>query len=103
MLLRDHPLMMFKGVRSWPPVWIWTGGAKNKRPRGEVGILQAVLPSNIQPSNRCFLYVDHEGSTYMGCLLINDLSFCAQVTRLLQNYCDHLIRDIGNLELSHTL
>ena len=26
MLLRDHPLMACKGIRSWPPVWL--------RPRG---------------------------------------------------------------------
>jgi hypothetical protein len=45
MSLRDHPLMKFKGVPSWPPDWIWTGGAKNQRPRGEVGILQEVLLS----------------------------------------------------------
>jgi hypothetical protein len=102
MLLRDHPLMMFKGVRSWPPVWIWTGGAKNKRPRGEVGILQAVLPSNIQPSNRCFLYVEHEGSTYIGCLP-DDYAFCREIMKLLRHHYDRPIAEIGNLDLTHTL
>ena len=103
MLLRDHPLMMFKGVRSWPPVWIWTGGAKNKRPRGEVGILQAVLPSTIQPSNRCFLYVEHEGSTYIGCLLTDDHAFCREIMKLLRHHCDRPIAEIGSLDLTHTL
>ena len=28
MLLRDHPLMTYKGLRSWPPAWIWIYGGK---------------------------------------------------------------------------
>ena len=101
MLLRDHPLLSYRGVPSWPPMWTWIEGQENKKPKGEIGTLIEARVSVIP--NRCFLLINHEGSTYMGCLLINDLPFCAQITRLLQNYCGHLIRDIGNLELSHTL
>jgi hypothetical protein len=102
MLFRDHPLMTFKGARSWPPVWIWTGGAKNKRPRGEVGILQAVLPSNIEPADRCFLYIEYDGSTYIGSLLMEDHAFCRQVMRLLRRHCDCPIAEIGSLDLTYT-
>ena len=35
MLLRDHPLMMYNGIRSWPPVWVWKGGNDNTNPKGE--------------------------------------------------------------------
>jgi hypothetical protein len=103
MLLRDHPLMTFKGIRSWPPVWTWTGGAKNKRPRGEVGILEAVLPSKIQPADRFFLYIVHEESMYIGCVLIDDHAFCRQIMKVLRGHCDHPIAEIGGLEVSHTL
>jgi hypothetical protein len=102
MLLRDHPLMTFKGVRSWPPVWIWTGGAKNKRPRGEVGTLQEVLLSNMNPTERCFLYISHEGSSYIGSLLIEDKAFCSQVVKLLRNSCNRSIAAIGSMDLAHT-
>jgi hypothetical protein len=45
MLLRDHPLMVFKGVRSWPPLWLRPRGSyENTHPTGEVGILKDVLP-----------------------------------------------------------
>src|ERR671925_1498067 len=54
MLLREHPLMMYKGNRSWPPVWLWTAGYDTSEPRGEVGILKAVLRSHIEPNDRCF-------------------------------------------------
>jgi hypothetical protein len=71
MLLRAHPLMSYRGVPSWPPSWVWT-----KRPRGEIGILKAVSLSTIQPANRCYLYIDHEASSYIGCLLVEDIAFC---------------------------
>jgi hypothetical protein len=63
MLLRNHPLMSYHGVSSWPPVWTWTGGLANKDPEGEIGI---------QPTDRCYLYIEHEGASYVGCLLFDD-------------------------------
>src|SRR5262245_30235007 len=43
MLLRDHPLMMFRGSRSWPPDRLWRSGYDDTHPQGEVGILKSVL------------------------------------------------------------
>jgi hypothetical protein len=104
MLLRDHPLMSFKGVSNWPPTWVWTDGLENKRPpRGDVGILKAVALSNIQPANRCFLCIEHEGSSYIGCLLFDDHAFCSQINKLLQDYCNRPISEIGSIELAYTL
>jgi hypothetical protein len=103
MLLRDHPLMSYRGIPSWPPIWTWVYGHENKKPKGEIGILTEVRLSLIEPPNRCFLLMDHQGSTYMGCLLIDDLSFCAKITQLLQNYCGQSLQDIGSLDLSYTL
>src|SRR5262249_25521552 len=45
MLLRSHPLLSHRGFHSWPPVCAWTGGVKNQRPKGEVGILRKVILS----------------------------------------------------------
>ena len=43
MLLRNHPLLNYQGVPSWPPVWTFTGGLENKRlRREEIGILTEV-------------------------------------------------------------
>jgi len=82
---------------------MWIGGAENKRPRGEVGILDEVVLSNIRPLDRCFLYIEHEGSTYLGCLLIDDEAFCSQVANLLRCYYHHPIAEIGRIDLTHTL
>jgi hypothetical protein len=36
MLLRDHPLMMYRRRPNWPPVWFCTDGY-DQHPQGEVG------------------------------------------------------------------
>ena len=99
MLLRDHPLMSYKGMPSWPPAWIWTDGLEDKRPKGEIGVFRRVVQSNIQPSNRCFLFIDYEESSYIGCLTVDDSVFCDQIAKLLQAHCDRPIAEIGSLEL----
>jgi hypothetical protein len=108
MLLRDHPLMSRYGVPNWPPVWTWVNGPEvdgpeNKFPRGEIGILRWVGLSALQPPDRCYLYIDHEQSSYLGCLLFDDPSFCSQIVKLLQDYCNHPIVEIGSLDVSSTL
>jgi hypothetical protein len=61
MLLRAHPLMTYKGIRSWPPAWLWRGGNENTHPEGEVGILKDVMLSTITPCT-CFLIMEHCGA-----------------------------------------
>jgi hypothetical protein len=103
MLIRDHPLMRYRGVPSWPPAWIWTGGLEDKSPKGEVGVLRRVSESNIQPADRCFLFIDHEKSSYRGILIVDNDAFCAQMVRFLQQHCyNHPIVEIGGLDLPHT-
>jgi hypothetical protein len=76
---------------------------EDEKPRGEVGILEEVTLSNIRLLDRCFLYIEHEASTYLGCLLIDDEAFCSQVANLLRCYYNHPIAEIGSLDLSRTL
>jgi hypothetical protein len=103
MLLRDHPLMSYHGAPSWPPSWVWTNGIENKRPRGEVGILKAVSLSKIQPANRCYLYIDHEASSYIDCLLVEEIAFCRHLEEVLRFCCNRPIAEIGSLDLTYTL
>jgi hypothetical protein len=102
MLLRDHPLMSHYGVPNWPPVWTWIDRQENKSPTGEVGILKWVGLTGFQPPDRCYLYIDHEASTYPGCPLFDHHEFCRYVAKLLDGYCNHSIVEIGSLDLSHT-
>jgi hypothetical protein len=103
MKLRDHPLMTYRGLRSWPPAWLWTGGYENTYPQGDVGILTDVLPSTVSPADRCFLIMEHCGAQYMGALLLSDHAFYLQVYALLVHNCGETIHDIGDLEISYLL
>ena len=51
-----------------------------------------VLESHIQPANRCFLFIDHEESSYGGVLTVDNHDFCAKLVRFLQT-----LNTIGSL------
>jgi hypothetical protein len=103
MLLREHPLLSYRGIPSWPPTWSWLGDGLNRHPKGEVGVLKEVRVPVANPFDRCFLIVEYKKAKYMGCLLIDDLRFGNQISRLLQAHCGELLASIGSLDLSHTL
>jgi hypothetical protein len=89
MQLRDDPLMSYRGLSNWPPVWTRIRGGENKHPNGEVGILREVLWSTIQlrPRDSFFLGVEYGGTVYMGCLLFDRRllsGVAALTTRLLR-------------------
>ena len=100
MFLRDHPLMMYNGVRSWPPRWLRRAGNDTTNLRGEVGILKDVIPSFISPYDRCFLVMEYRGAEYIGALLLNDRAFCNQVVELLKAHCNRSVAEIGGLDVS---
>jgi hypothetical protein len=103
MLLRDHPLMCYRGVPSWPPTWTLISGQQKRFPRGEIGILKSVRLALVKPTDRCYLYIGHEGALYVGCLLFDDIAFCSRIAELLQGCCNRPIAEIGSLDLSYTL
>jgi hypothetical protein len=103
MLLRDSPLMSRYGVPNWPPVWNWIEGRENTFPKGEVGILRWVALTGIRPPDRCYLLMNHEGSSYMGCLLFDDDKFCRYVAQFLESYRNRPIAEIGSLNLPDAL
>ena len=103
MELRDHPLLLYRGLSSWPPIWTWIDGQEDKNPRGEIGVLREVKLSAMKPYDKCFFVIDHDGSTYMGCLLVSDPAFCTQLVELLKEHYGQSIRDVGDIDLSRTL
>jgi hypothetical protein len=95
--------MSRNGIPNWPPLWTWVEGQKSKYPQGEVGILLWVRLTGIQPFDRCYLLMNHEDSSYMGCLLFDNDKFCRYIALFLENYCHRPIAEIGSLELTYTL
>jgi hypothetical protein len=101
--LKDHPLMSHRGARSWPPVWLQISGSRDKKVHGEVGILTNVTLSRIEPARTCYLLIDFESQSYMGCLMIDDTALCRQVHDFLQQHIGRSIREIGDFDLGITL
>src|SRR5215475_11609485 len=104
MKLRDHPLMVYKGVPSWPPAWLRrVHSYDNTHPTGELGILKDVLPSTLPPPKICFLIIEHCDAEYIGSLLLSDPVFCREIWTILVQNCGNAMRDIGEIDMSHTL
>jgi hypothetical protein len=103
MLLREHPLFSYHGMHSWPPTWTWIAGLDNKHPKGEIGILRRVQKPKVQLADRCFLYIDFDDSSYIGCLLCAEHAFCTQIARILEANLNKPIRQIGSLDISRLL
>ena len=101
--LRDHPLISYRGLPSWPPAWTPANPKGHLKPlRGEIGRLEYVLP-NKTLNNRCFLIIEYEGNAYVGCLFIEDAIFCAQLVTIFQNHAGLTIKEIGDLDLAGSL
>jgi hypothetical protein len=102
MMLRDHPLMNYRGLRNWPPIWTWRGGSGERgTPRGEIGVLRDVFLSRVEPRSRVYLIMEHDGAEYMGCLIFNEEKICGQLCQLLARHCGVAISAIGSLDLSY--
>ena len=87
---------------AWPPTWSPSNPKSGlKALRGEIGRLKYVLPN--KSSDRCFLLIEHEGGSYIGCLFFDDSIFCAQMVTIMQNHAGMMIKEIGDLDLSPTL
>src|SRR5262245_53555340 len=103
MFFRDHPLMLYKGNRSWPPRWLRRGGNDSTNPMGEVGILKDVIPSFISPYDRCFLVMEHRSAEYVGALLLSDATFCREIFGVLLQNRGKTMQEIGSINLAYTL
>jgi hypothetical protein len=102
MQLRAHPLMSHHRVRNWPPKWTTTQNDPNDNVEGEVGILSEVLMNKLF-KDKLYLIIEHEGRRYMAAVTFDDVAFCSQLYILLQSKVGLSIREIGDLDLSHTL
>jgi hypothetical protein len=100
MTLREHPLMTYRNVPNWPPVWTQQRKGSVKTLKGEIGVLKYVYASSTVPVNKCYLVIEHEKETYIGALQFDDQSFCDQVSKLLKGQIGRSIQQVGDFEMS---
>jgi hypothetical protein len=100
--LRDHPIMNYRGVPAWPPLWTQTRRDGVKKLSGELGVLIYVHAS-CPNSRKCYLVTEYENENYLGTLLFDDPAVCSQITTLLEQNLRKPIKEIGDLDLGFTL
>jgi hypothetical protein len=99
--LRDHPLMKYRGVPTWPPVWTQERFDGIKKMKDEVGVL--IYVHTAPGSHRCYLIISYENENYAGTLLFDSARFCQEVADLLRQHIGSSIKEIGDLDVSFTL
>lgn len=104
-------ILSYRGIRTWPPTWLWRGEGEDRAARGEVGVLKEVRisvvkpwqPGAVRPYNRIYLFMEYLGSAYIGCLILDDPATCLQIGRILAELCGRTMREIGDIDLEHLL
>ena len=61
------------------------------------------MPIRRIPADKYFLVIEYEKERYVGCLIFDDLSFCAQIAQVLRSQSDRPIKDIADMDVSQTL
>ena len=98
MELRKHPFMSHGWLSQWPPEWQWIIGADDAHPVGEIGLLEKIDQSRVDP-NACFLTMSHAGASYVGRLHFDHDGFCHQICEVLQRHYGRPINEIGDLDI----
>ena len=94
--LRDHPFLTDQGVRSWPPTWLRTSGHESTTAAGEIGILRDVKTHDAV-SSKCFLFMEHNGATFIGRISLDSTDLCQKMVKLLKQHCGEPLKSIGGL------
>jgi hypothetical protein len=99
--LREHPDLTDQGARTWPPNWVRTSGKEILPTDGEIGILKDVKTYD-SISSRCFLFIEHNGATFMGRISCDSATVCQALVNLLKTHIGEPLRSIGDLSIEVT-
>jgi hypothetical protein len=100
MELRNHPVMLCDGVRTWPPKWWQMYGPSNRSVAGEVGVLSAVFLSSIIPPDKVHVVITTKnGNCYLGRLIFEKSNNAKKIFDLLVANIKKPIRTIGSTDL----
>jgi hypothetical protein len=97
MKLREHPLMSYKGLSSWPPMWV-RADLRQQALEQEAGVLSEVRLHDLG-SCKIFLGMQYDGSRYIGYLWFDDQPFCVETYNLLKSCIGCSIKDIGDTDV----
>ena len=100
MELRNHPIMICDGVKTWPPKWFQTYGSTNRVVVGEVGFLDTVFLSKLIPPRQVYLVMTTaEDNCYLGSLMFEQADAAEEVFHFLLAHLKQPINQIGSINL----
>ena len=100
MRLRPFPIEL-RNVCNWLPAWVRLGRAHARAAKtitGEIGVLKEVRCYEDRPG-RVYLTVDHSGTAYVACVLLDDQRFCKHAFEHLRRCYGMTIEAVGSSEL----
>ena len=97
MKLRDCTLLSYRGVSSWPPIWVGWNSKQLDQSKTETAVLKDVTLSTTDL--RCYLMIEHEGEEYLGALLFEDHNSCLRIYRLLLSHRGETIRQVSEIDV----
>jgi hypothetical protein len=98
MELRNHPIMICDGVKTWPPKWFQTYGSTNRVVVGEVGLLDTVFLSKLIPPRQVYLVMTTaEDNCYLGSLMFEQADAAEEVFHFLLAHLKQPINQIGSI------
>src|SRR5215831_3698744 len=100
MKLRDCTLLSYRGVSSWPPIWVGWNSKQLDQSKTETAVLKDVTLSTAAP--RCYVMIEHEGEEYLGSLLFEDHNACLRVYQLLLSHRGERIRQVSEIDIPHS-
>jgi len=101
MKLRDHPILISRGVQNWPPFWVCSDRSQEDF-QGEAGFLTAARHHDIGRKH-FFLDMKQNDATFTSCLFFDDPAFCDQIFELLKSCVGRTIHEIGDMDVSGIL
>jgi len=78
-------------------------GQEGRQQNGEIGVLTATEDAWADNPPRIYLFMQSRGNRYIATLLISDLPFSKQLSKILKTQYGRTLEDIGSIDLSHLL
>jgi len=98
MKLRDHPLTVYKGLRSWPPTWVRTDDPSKQPYEHEAGIIRSVVMADLQAC-RISLRMEDGSYSYLAHLYFDNYDFCLKAHSALMGCVGKTVKECGDLEI----
>ena len=98
MKLRDHPLTVYKGLRSWPPVWVRTDDPSKTPNEAEAGIIRSVVMTDLHDC-RITLHMEDGTHSYLAHLYFDNYEFCLKAHCALMDCVGKTVKECGDLEI----